>query len=377
MVHIKDILLIFFFKVLYSTQIGYIRHVSIITNTSLISTINSNCTDCLCNCLSSKNCYGINCFPSNLSCQQIQQTWIQENQLTIDSTSDNFIINTIDLNYCSYYSNKNILNSYENVTPISISHNMARYVMYNSYDDTLIILGDALIGQYYASNLTQFRNWPVTSIPIAVCIDSIHIFISYFTNVSINIYDINMNYIRSIRRPTKSSSSGGLYGLDRWKNLLLISDKELDIIWSIDLDTMSSMSIYLDLDSYNISPCNIAVYNDHLYTSQLLGSIVYIFDLNTFSMKTITFSNSIQLYRMQKDPFCNRLWFGTNQNNYTLVPIFDLATNKAQLYSTKGFLSTTTVYYTTFDSNYSMYTTAINTNIVFKYPMSNMNCRKH
>lgn len=366
--------LIFIIKSIDSIQIGYIKHASVITNTSLISTTNSNCSDCLCNCLSDENCYGINCFPSNYSCQRIEQTWIQENELFSNLTSDQFI-NTIDLNFCSYYSSQNILNQYQNITPISITHPMARYIMYNSYDDTLIVLGDELIGQYYVSNLTRFRNWTVSSIPLAVSIDSIHIFISYYTNVSINIYDKNMNFIQSIQRPIKSMISGGLYGLDRWKNLLFISDQELYLIWSINLDDMS-MSIYLNLVYYSISPYNIAVSNDHLYITQFSTSSVYIFDLNTFAIQTMTFSSSIPLYRLQKDPYCNRFWFGTNQVDYTSVPVFNTDTNKAQIYQPKGLLAKTTVYIATFDSNYSLYTTAINTNTFSKYQMSNMNCRK-
>ncbi|CAF4290610.1 unnamed protein product, partial [Rotaria socialis] len=95
-------------------------------------------------------CYGINCFPSNNSCQSIEQPWIQEMEISFDSTSD--------LNFCSCYSSQNTLDQYANSTPINISHPLARYVTYNKNDNTLIVLGDSLIDQYFVANLTRFRD---------------------------------------------------------------------------------------------------------------------------------------------------------------------------------------------------------------------------
>jgi hypothetical protein len=373
---IKIFLLTFLLKFIDSIQIGIVKYASVITNTSLISTSNSKCLDCLCDCLNINSkfskCYGINCFPSNHSCQRIEQAWIQETEILFNSTSDQFI-QTIDLNFCSCYSSQNILNKYENVTPISIAHPMARYVAYNVYDDTLIVLGDNLIGQYFVSNLTQFRNWSVSSTPLAVFIGSINIFISFYNNASINVYDMHMNYIQSIARPITTTTYSGFYGFDRWNNLLFVTDKELNSIWSINLDTMN-MSIYLNMTFYNITPFSITVFNNRLYISQISVSIIYIFDLISFAIQNITFPNSIPLYRLQKDPFCNRLWFGVNQINYSSVPVFDLDMNRAYMYQSKGLLATTTVYLATFDSNYSMYTAAINTNNFFKYQMSSITC---
>ena len=367
-----------------SIEIGSIRHASVRTNTSLISTSSPNCLDCLCDCLSNKaqvnsmipTCYGINCFPSNQLCQRIEQLWIQETNVLFNMTSDQFI-NTIDINFCSCFSVQNILNKFENVTPISIAHPNARFVTYNAYDDTLIVLGDNLIGHYYASNLTRFQNFSTTNIPLAVSIDySKNIYISFGGNMSINKYDMNMKFNQSIKRPTNLSGNSNLYGLALWKNYLLVTDDQLSLIWSLDLNTMN-MSIYFNLTSYNITPFNIAVYNDNLYISQFSSPIIYIFNLISISVQNIIFANSIELYRLQMDPFCNRLWFGTKTANYTSVPVFDLGTNTAYIYQAKGLLAQSRTYKVEFDLNYSMYTVATNGNYFFKYQMSNISCRNN
>jgi hypothetical protein len=75
-----------------------------------------------------------------------------------------------------------------NIIPISILHPMVRYITYN---DTLIVLENNLIGQYFVSNLTLFRKWSVSSIPLAAFINSTNIFISFYNNASINRYDIH------------------------------------------------------------------------------------------------------------------------------------------------------------------------------------------
>ncbi|CAF3416975.1 unnamed protein product [Rotaria sp. Silwood1] len=89
-------LLLYILNIINSIQIGFINRISVITNSSLISTSNSKCIDCLCNCLNNNKqinltiskCYDINCFPSNNSCQQIEQSWIQETEISFNSTSD-------------------------------------------------------------------------------------------------------------------------------------------------------------------------------------------------------------------------------------------------------------------------------------------------
>ena len=372
--------LIFLFKFIASINIGTIKYASIRTNTSLISTSSSQCIDCLCQCLSNREslnttiskCYGINCFPSNNSCQRIESQWIEDNDLLFNSTSDQFI-QTIDIHFCSYYSSQNLLDHYENITPVTISHSMARLIIYNSYDETLLVLGNNLIAQYFVSNLTRFRSWSVSNIPLMIVIDSINIFISFYNNASVNIYDKQMNYMNSIQRPIRSFDSGGFYGMVRWNNFLLITDDVLELIWSINLDTMS-MSVYINLTNYNIKPFNLFVFNDYLYISQFSSSIIYILNLNTFYIQNLIVPNSIPLYRLQKDPFCNRLWFGVNQGTYPLVPVLDLTTNEIHLYQSKGLLSTSTVYQVTFDSNYSLYTVAINTNGFSKFSMTDWTC---
>ncbi|CAF3403841.1 unnamed protein product [Rotaria socialis] len=116
-------------------------------------------------------CYGINCFPSNNSCQSIEQPWIQEMEISFDSTSD--------LNFCSCYSSQNTLDQYANSTPINISHPLARYVTYNKNDNTLIVLGDSLIDQYFVANLTRFRGFFVTDVSLATCIDTMNVYSSF------------------------------------------------------------------------------------------------------------------------------------------------------------------------------------------------------
>jgi hypothetical protein len=128
------------------------------------------------------------------------------------------------------------------------------------------------------------------------------------------------------------------------------------------------------MNSYNCSPFNIAVFNDVLYISQFSSSIIYIYNLLTFSIQTITFPDSIPLYRLQKDPFCNRLWFGTNQINYTSVPVLNLDTNIANIYQANGALAQSTTNKVEFDSNYSMYTVAIHENYFYQYQMSTIQC---
>jgi hypothetical protein len=127
---------------------------------------------------------------------------------------------------------------------------------------------------------------------------------------------------------------------------------------------------------YNILVFNIAVFNDLIYVSQFSSSAIYIINLISFVTTIVTFPNSIPLYRMQMDPYCNRIWFGVNNQNYSLVPIFDLNTNKAQLYQANGSLTNTKVNLVEFDSTYSMYTVETGANYFYKYKMPNINCGK-
>jgi hypothetical protein len=372
----------FILKVHCSIRIGQIKYSSVVTNTSFISTSSSTCSDCLCNCLFGANqnnvtqpkCYGINCFPSNHSCQQIEQLWIQETDILFNSSSDQFIT-TISLNFCSCYSEQNILNTYANVTPISIAYPSPRYLTYNPNDDTLIVLGDTLISQYFVSNLTRFRNISVTILPLATCVDSTNIYISFSTNTSVNKYDMNMRFLQSVRR-TIGTSSSTLYGLAKWKNQLFVTDQELSLIWSINVTTMS-MSIYRNMTSYNFAPFNIAVFNNQLYVSQISSPIIYIYNLLSSSVQTMTFPNSISLYRLQMDPFCDRIWFGTDATAYTSVPVLGLGMNSTNVYQAYGSLAQSQTYKVEFDSNYSMYTVAINGNSFFKYQMSSITCGKN
>ncbi|CAF5117500.1 unnamed protein product, partial [Rotaria sp. Silwood1] len=106
-------------------------------------------------------------------------------------------------------------------------------------------------------------------------------------------------------------------------------------------------------------------------------SIVYIIYLLNASLKSITFPNSIPFYRLQMDPFCNRIWFGVKQVNYISVPVLNLGTNEPCLYQSKGSLAQARVYKVEFDLDYSMYTVAKDGNSFFKYFMSTTICRSN
>ncbi|CAF0749579.1 unnamed protein product [Rotaria sp. Silwood1] len=108
-------LLLYILNIINLIQIGFINHISVIINTSLISTSNSKCIDCLCNCLNNNKqinstiskCYDINCFPSNNSCQQIEHHGFKKQKFHL-------ILHQINC------------------------------------------IGDSLIGHYFVSNLTRF-----------------------------------------------------------------------------------------------------------------------------------------------------------------------------------------------------------------------------
>ncbi|UJR32866.1 hypothetical protein I4U23_020327 [Adineta vaga] len=319
-------------------------------------------------------CHGINCFPSNRTCQRIEQSWIQEIDQSYDNTSDQFIL-TYDINFCSCYSPQNILNQCQNNTPIAVAHSDARFITYNPYDDTLIVLGDTFIAQYFASNLTRFRNISVTVVPLSMVIDSKNIYITFSSNFSVNLYDMNLRFNQTIRI-SSSSSSSRFYGLALWKNGLLVTDDQMNLIRFINLTTMN-ISIYLDLTSYNIEPFNIAINNNYLYISQRSSTVIYVYDLVSFSMNSLRFSSSTSLYRLANDPYCNRLWFGTQTATYTSVPIVHLGMRTIDVYQAKGVLATAKVYKIEFDANYSMYTVSLNENYFYKYQMSSIFCDKN
>ncbi|CAF0915362.1 unnamed protein product [Adineta ricciae] len=290
------------------------------------------------------------------------------------NTSDRFII-THSINFCSCYSPQNLLNQYTNVTPIAISHPFARYVLYNPYDNTLIVLGDNLIGQYYVSNLTRFRTLSVTITPLAAVVDSNSIYVAFGDNMSVSKYDMKLTFNRSVSIPTTSSSSF-CYGLALWKNGLFVTDDQKNLIWFIDSTTMN-ISLYLKLTNYSIEPFSIVVYNNVLYISQLSSAVIYVYDLVSKSMRSLTFPNSTALYRLGMDPYCNRIWFGTQSTTFSSVPVIDLASHEPAVYYARGALTTGPTYKIEFDSNYAMYTVAVHGNYFYKYPMSAIFCDKN
>jgi hypothetical protein len=362
-----------------SMQLGFVQNSSVRTNTTLLASTDPECFDCLCNCLSDETqkisgagkCYGINCFPSIQACQRIEQQWVQEADLVFNNTSDQFII-ARDMHFCSCYSPQKMLDQLKNTVPIAIAHANARFLMYNPYDDTLIVLGDNLIGQYSASNVSLLRSISVTTLPVAVCLDSRYLYISFVGNMSVNKYSMSLRFIGSRQLPLRSSATY-YYGMTAWKNGLLVTDNPLSLIWFIESNTMNA-SIYLNLTTYNVEPFNIAVFDNRLYISQLSSSNIYVFDMTSGSMQTIIFPNSITLYRLTMDPFCHRLWFGTPATRYSSVPVLDLDTDMAQVYQAAGSLARSKTCKVEFDADYSMYTVSINENYFYKYSLPPMTC---
>lgn len=355
-----------------SAQIGFVRKSIVRTNTTVLSTNSSECADCLCNCMvDNGSCYGINCFPSTHRCQQIDQQWVQEADLQFDNSSDYFVI-ARDIHFCSCYSPQNILEQLANVTPTSIAHTAARFIKYNPYNDTLIVMGDALIAQYSVSSLSRIRSISSSSTPLALCLDSQNVYITFSGNLSVNKYDMNLRFLQS-RQLSSSSSSSRLYGMVLWRNGLLISNDVNKLIWFVETSTMNA-AIYLDVSRYGIEPFNIAVFNDELYISELSSADVYIYNTVSGSMRTLSLPSSTVLYRLTVDPFCHRLWYGTSANTYSSVPVIDLDRSQAQVYPAAGLLAQRKTFKVEFDASYSMYTVALNENYFYKYTLPSMAC---
>ena len=355
----------------YSNRVGHVKYASIKSQSNLISTMDRRCSDCLCQCLNNNNnrsqCYGINCYPSNHSCQYIEQQWINDDQLTFDPLSDQFIT-SINLKFCSCYPKQILRNTSDILTTLSIPFNRVRFIFYHSYDQTLIVLGNQMITQYFISNLTRFRSWTVTSIPLNVIADSTSIYITYHNNVTINQYDLQMNYLRTVRRPIRTRNEGHLYGLTQWKDQIFVGDQQLNLIWLLNSTDMV-MSIYRNMSIDNILVFNLIAFDNRLYISQLSLPTILILDLLTLSTRSVTFTNAMPLYRMQIDPFCNRIWFGLNSRDYNTIPVLDLSTNQMHLYRSPEIFSRIEVHLIIFDSNSSMYTVKTEDNGFNQYSM--------
>ena len=359
-----------------SVRVGRIDHASIEVNATHVPTSSPTCADCLCTCLNTSltpACHGINCFPANRSCQPIVQPWISESDLSIDSASDRFLT-TVDLKFCSCYSSQNLLNTYATQTVVSLpSPAYARFIVHHAFDDTLIVLTNALINQYFRSNLTLFRSYATTSTPLNVLIDAKHIYISFYNNASVNKYDLNLKFLHTVQKPIRIGSLGSLYGMSKWACRLFVSDEQLNYIWSMNTSTMA-MTVYLDLTTFNIDIFNIAVYQDRLYISQFASPAIVILDLLTLSRTTVSFPGSLALYRMYMDPWCQRLWFGVYNQSYSSVPVLDLNTHQAQVYQAHGLLAQTEVHLIAFDSNTSLYALRTYGDSFIQYPMSSLAC---
>lgn len=358
-----------------STRIGRIAHSSVRSNASYLPTTSSICSDCLCRCMHEDNrsrCHGINCFPSNRSCQYIEDAWIEEADLLSNVSSDRFVTN-IDLRLCSCYRSQMQPAAIGNLRRTRVLNNRTRYIVYHAFDQTLIVLGQQMVTQYFASNLTSFRRWSAMTIPLNVYVGSDDVHISFHTNVSVNQYDLRMNFLRSVQRPVDTGNDGQLYGLTKWRDQLLIADRELNRIWSLN-STGRSMTMYRDMSSENILVFNIAVFDNRLYISQYSLSTLLVLDLISLTRTTITFPNSIPLYRMQMDPFCQRLWFGVNGANYSDIPVLDPRTNRVQMYQSRASLASTAVHLITFDADYSIYTLSTGSAFFDRYEMPDATC---
>ena len=358
-----------------SMCIGRIAHSFVRSNASYLPTKSLICSDCLCRCLHEDNrsrCHGINCFPSNRSCQYIEDAWIEEDDLLSNVTSDRFVT-SIDLRLCSCYRSQMQPAAIGKLPRTRVLNDRSRYIVYHAFDQTLIVLGEQMVTQYFASNLTSFRRWSATAIPLNVYVDSNDVYISFHTNVSVNQYDLQMNFLRSVRRPVHTGNDGQLYGLTKWRDQLLIADRELNRIWALNSTSMN-MSMYRDMSSENILVFNIAVFDDRLYISQFSLSSLLVLDLISLTRTTITFPNSIPLYRMQMDPFCQRLWFGVNAANYSDIPVLDPRTNRVQIYQSRPSLACTAVHLITFDADYSIYTLSTGGAFFDRYEMPEATC---
>ena len=368
------LLLIVLPDLISSIRLGRIEHSSVRSNGSRWASTSARCSDCLCRCMEENRsrCHGINCFPSNHSCQYIEEVWIEDADLLFNAASHRFVT-SIDLRLCSCYRSQLQPAADGNLRQTRVANDRSRYIIYHAFDQTLIVLGEQMVTQYFASNLTRFRQWSAVTVPLHAYIDSSNVYISFHTNVSVNRYDLQMNFLQSVRRPVYTGHDGQLYGLTKWRDLLLIADRELNSIWSLNLTSMT-ISMYRNMSSENTRVFNIVAFDDRLYISQYSLSTLLVLDLISLTRTTITFPNSIALYRMQLDSLCQRLWFGVDSVNYTVIPVLDPRTNHVHLYETQPALARTEVHLVAFDAEYSMYTISTGAAYFDRYQMPNAIC---
>ena len=359
-------------------SVGLVRSASIRSSSAFISSEDTRCSDCLCQCLNSNGssrCYGINCFPSSRACQHLRDPWIETDQIVSQPSSD-VSFTTIDLKFCPCFPSE-LLRSEPGDTLVAtaVSFSRVRFVFYHRYDRTLIVLGNQLISQYNSSTMVRLRSWTSVNTPLNVIAGSSSIFISFHNNVSVNRYDLQMNFLRTIQRPVRTRSEGHLYGLTKWNKTLFVADREMNILWMVN-SSFNSMSIFRNFSADSFLIFNVIAAENRLYVSQLSTATMMIFDLIKMTKRTIVFDNPVPLYRMSIDPFCRRLWFGIDSSNYNAVPVFDLSTEQLQLYPVRSLWPRSDVHLIVFDDHSSFYTVKTDDNFFFKYSTLTHNCNQ-
>jgi hypothetical protein len=368
------ILLLIRFHQTLSVKIGQIKHLSINSTSPVYQSSNINCTDCLCHCYNS-SCSGINCFPSNHSCQLIeQQPWILESDTMINLTSDQFFaMKQNHTRLCSCYTPQNILDVYgqTNLTDYPLTTNMTS-IKYIPNDETLIVLNTTIIRKLSANNLSLIlRSLSTSNNAVSILYNQSNIYIAFAGNRSINMFDLNLNLLRtSISWSKQAGTFGGMF---LWNNRILIIDILYSIIWSIDSLNQKSLTNFFNFTSYNI-PTAIYLFiyqNESLYISSRSNNL-YIFDLSNFALKQIiTLSVNVSILSMLYDANCNRLWFGTQ--NYIYAPVLNLPSNQMNIYQTIGMISRYGVYSIDFDVNYNAFYADTNGNLRQIY-LPEINC---
>lgn len=365
------------FNIILSIKIGKIDHSFIQNNSSFYSSSNINCTDCLCNCLNSITCFGINCFPINSTCQLIEQnSWILSSKLLTNITSRNFIQikQTNNTNLCSCYTPYQILNAYENMdTKLNYASTMnIRSIKYISNDHTIIVLNTTIIRKLSANNLSFIiRSLTVSNAAVSILHNDTIIYIGFALNRSISMFDLNLTFIQS--STSWSSQVFLLGGMFLYNNRILIMDVYQSIIWTINSLNQTTLTPFFSFSSYNITNAtSLFIYqNNSLYISSISKNL-YLFNLSNFALKQIfSLPIDIPMLFMRYDSNCDRLWFGTQ--NYTYAPVLDLASNQMNVYLTKGILSQYGIYSIDFDDNYMAFYADTNENLR-QIPISNLNC---
>lgn len=372
-------ILVFFlvnFNTILSIKIGQIQHSFINNSLPIYSSSRINCTDCLCDCLNSSSCLGINCFPSNHSCQLIdQKPWIFQSDLLINRNSDNFIQikQTNNTKFCSCYTPNTILDTYQYYeSETSASTTNIRSIKYISNDDSVIVLNLTTIRKLSAKNLSYIiRSLTVSNMPISILHNDTKIYIAFTYNRSISVFDLNLTLLQtSVSWSSQASSFGGMF---LYNNRILIIDVLYSIIWAIDSLAQTNLIEYFNFSSYNVTDAtSLFIYqNQFLYISSISKNF-YSFYLSNFTLKQIfSLSINISMLFMRYDTNCNLLWFGTQ--NYTYAPVFDLALNQMNLYRTNGILSKYGVYSIDFDQNYMAFYANTNENLIQIY-LPDLNC---